>query len=167
MRFSDYEHLRFERRNNGVMLITLDRPTSKRHRRADALGARPCWADVSADPAVRVAVITGAGKAFSAGGDLRLVEAHGRQLRRRCTHAARGGDIVYNIINCEKPIISAINGVAVGAGLVVALMADISIMRDTTPASPTATSASASPPATTPRSSGRCCAAWRRPSTTC
>jgi enoyl-CoA hydratase len=38
------------------------------------------------------------------------------------------GDLVYNIIDCPKPIISAINGVAVGAGLVVALMADISIM---------------------------------------
>ena len=40
------------------------------------------------------------------------------------------GDIVYNIVNCEKPVISAINGVAVGAGLAVALMADISIISE-------------------------------------
>ena len=75
-------------------------------------------------------------------------------------------DLVYNIINCSKPIISAINGVAVGAGLVAGILADVSIAADPR-ASSTATRGSASRPATRPQSSGRCSAAWPRPSTIC
>ena len=72
-------------------------------------------------------MVTGAGRAFSAGGDLGMVE---RQIGDYdlVTHMlSEMSDLVYNMTNCEKPIVSAINGVAVGAGLVVALLADISI----------------------------------------
>jgi enoyl-CoA hydratase len=85
------------------------------------------WAEVSADPQTRVAVITGAGKAFSAGGDLDMVRRMAGDHDRVAHMLREMSDLVYNIINCEKPIVSAINGVAVGAGLVVALLADISI----------------------------------------
>jgi enoyl-CoA hydratase len=77
-----------------------------------------------------VAVITGAGRAFSAGGDLAMVQAQVGNFARMAGVMKEAGDIVYNIINCEKVVISAINGVAVGAGLAVALMADISIMAE-------------------------------------
>ena len=74
-------------------------------------------------------MVTGEGKAFSAGGDLDWIAAAGRQLRaRRCAAMREGGDIVRTMIECDTPIISAINGVAVGAGLAVALLADISII---------------------------------------
>ena len=79
----------------------------------------------------RVAVITGAGRAFSAGGDLEMVEANARDPKRLARTVREASDIVYNMINLDKPVISAINGVAVGAGLVVALLADISIMSET------------------------------------
>jgi enoyl-CoA hydratase len=71
--------------------------------------------------------VTGEGKAFSAGGDFDLIEKmlDDQQVRLQTWKEAR--DLVYNIINCNKVIVSAINGPAVGAGLVVALLADISI----------------------------------------
>ena len=72
-------------------------------------------------------VITGAGKAFSAGGDLAMVARQAGDYQRVASMLGEMSDLVYNLINCEKPVISAINGVAVGAGLVVALLADISV----------------------------------------
>ena len=75
-----------------------------------------------------MAVITGAGQAFSAGGDLAMVQRMAGDYDAGCAAcSSEMSDLVYNMINCEKPIVSAINGVAVGAGLVVALLADISI----------------------------------------
>src|SRR6202000_2385322 len=84
-------------------------------------------AEVSADPETRVAVITGAGRAFSAGGDLDMVRRMAGDYDRVSHMLREMSDLVYNIINCEKPVVSAINGVAVGAGTVVALLADISV----------------------------------------
>jgi enoyl-CoA hydratase len=74
-----------------------------------------------------VAVVTGAGKAFSAGGDLEMVQRIAGDHDRVAHMLTEMSDLVYNLINCEKPVVSAINGVAVGAGLAVALLADISI----------------------------------------
>ncbi|BDB22762.1 enoyl-CoA hydratase [Cupriavidus sp. TA19] len=89
------------------------------------------WRDVSADPDIRVALIRGEGKGFSAGGDLALVEdmANDFETRTRVWHEAR--DLVYNVINCDKPVVSAMHGPAVGAGLVAGLLADISIAAKT------------------------------------
>ena len=85
------------------------------------------WRDVSADATVRCAVLRGEGLGFSGGGDLALVQeiASDFEVRSRVWKEAR--DLVYNIINCDKPIVSAIHGPAVGAGLVAGLLADISI----------------------------------------
>jgi enoyl-CoA hydratase len=125
---ADYQQLRFDRRNDGVLLITMDRP-EKYNATDEQMHSELArvWADVSRDSETRVAVITGAGKAFSAGGDLAMVKRMTGD-HDRVSHMLREmSDMVYNMINCEKPIISAINGVAVGAGLVIALLADISI----------------------------------------
>jgi enoyl-CoA hydratase len=131
MDVSSYRQLVFERRDNGVLLITLSRP--------DALNAADevmhgelarVWADVSRDPDTRVAVVTGEGRAFSAGGDLAMVERMAGDYDAVTRMLTEMSDLVYNLVNCEKPIVSAINGVAVGAGLVVALLADISICAD-------------------------------------
>ncbi len=86
------------------------------------------WRDIDRNPDTRVALICGEGKGFSAGGDLGLVEemANDFDVRARVWREAR--DLVYNLINCSKPIIvSAMHGPAVGAGLVAGLLADISI----------------------------------------
>ncbi len=85
------------------------------------------WRDVSADDSVKVAVLRGEGAGFSGGGDLALVQdmANDFEVRSRVWKEAR--DLVYNVINCDKPIVSAMHGPAVGAGLVAGLLADISI----------------------------------------
>ncbi len=128
MNYSDYKQLLFEMQENGVLLITINRPEKYNAADAELHGelAR-VWRDVSTDSQVRVAVITGAGKAFSAGGDLSMVLDIAGNHDRVAHMLSEMSEMVYNIINCEKPIISAINGVAVGAGAVVALLADISI----------------------------------------
>jgi enoyl-CoA hydratase len=60
-----------------------------------------------------------------------MVEANARDPRRLARTVREASDLVYNMINLDKPIVSAINGVAVGAGLVVALLSDVSIMSET------------------------------------
>src|SRR5207248_7390282 len=132
MDYRDYQHLTFERRERGVVLVTINRPEV-----LNATNDRlhweltQVWLTLDADETARVAVVTGAGtRAFSAGGDLEMVEANSRDPKRLARTIREASDLVYNMINTDKPIISAINGVAVGAGLVVALLADISIMSE-------------------------------------
>src|SRR5213079_1072236 len=132
MDYADYKHLTFEPKPNGVLLVTINRPEV-----LNAANARlhwefgQVWLTVDADPKTRVVVVTGAGKAFSAGGDLGLVEDMAGNPEALSRTMREASDIVYNMINLDKPVVSAINGVAVGAGLVVAMMADISIMSET------------------------------------
>jgi len=85
------------------------------------------WRTIDADDETRAVIVRGADGAFSAGGDLDLVLeiAGDAEARARVFHEAR--DLVYNVIDCSKPIVSAITGPAVGAGLAVGLLADISI----------------------------------------
>ena len=128
MDYGEYRHLAFDPRPTGVLLITLNRP--------DVLNATnerlhweltQVWRTVDADPAVRVALVTGAGRAFSAGGDLGMVEATAGNPAAVARTLREASDLVYNMLDLDKPVVSAINGVAVGAGLVVALLADVSI----------------------------------------
>jgi len=85
------------------------------------------WLDVDKDDDTNAVILTGAGRAFSAGGDFDMIEAvmEDFEVRARVMREAR--DIVYNLINCSKPVVSAMRGPAVGAGLVCGLLADISI----------------------------------------
>lgn len=126
--YPDYQHILFEKREPGILWITLNRPEV-----LNAANARlhtelvELWQTIDQDPEVIVAVVTGAGRAFSAGGDLKLVEDAYRNYDEILRILDEARDLVYNMLRCSKPIVSAINGSAVGAGLVVALLADISI----------------------------------------
>lgn len=132
MNYADFQFLKFDNKPNGVLLITINRPEVM-----NATNARlhweltKVWGVVNDDPKTKVAVITGAGdQAFSAGGDLEWVAnmvGNPKEIANTMTEAS---DVVYNMMACDKPIISAINGVAVGAGLAVAFLADISIMAE-------------------------------------
>lgn len=129
--YKEYRHLLFERRPNGVLLVTINRPEV-----LNAANDRlhweltQVWLTIDADADARVAVVTGAGRAFSAGGDLEMVQANATDPRRLANILREASDIVYNMVNLDKPVVSAINGVAVGAGLVVALLADVSIIAE-------------------------------------
>jgi enoyl-CoA hydratase len=128
MDYSDFQHILFERRQPNIMWLTFNRP--------DVLNAADArlhtemvevWQIIDRDPNVHVAVVTGAGRAFSAGGDLDMVEEAYRDFDEIVRILDEARDLVYNMLHCSKPIVSAINGPAVGAGLVVALLADVSI----------------------------------------
>ncbi|MBI2527797.1 MAG: enoyl-CoA hydratase/isomerase family protein [Candidatus Rokubacteria bacterium] len=132
MNYSEYRHLTFELRPNGVLLTTINRPEV-----LNATNARlhwelsRVWRTADEEEAVRVVLITGAGKAFSAGGDLGMAEAMAGDPGAIARAMREASDIVYSMIHLDKPVVSAINGVAVGAGLAVALLADISIIAET------------------------------------
>jgi enoyl-CoA hydratase len=129
--FDRYPGLTFERREHGVLLMTIDRPEQKNATDAPLHRALSrVWLDVDDDPDVRVVVVTGAGDAFSAGGDLAWIESMVQNYEGMKVAFKEAGDIVYRMTSCSKIIVSAINGVAVGAGLAVALMADISFIAE-------------------------------------
>ncbi len=130
--YAGYHALRLRRHSHGILEIVMSGEGVNKSglATADAHMHRELaeiWRDIDRDPEVRVAVIRGEGKGFSAGGDLGLVEqmATDFDVRTRVWREAR--DLVYNVINCSKPVVSAMHGPAVGAGLVAGLLADISI----------------------------------------
>ncbi len=127
--YDDFAHLRFDRPGHGVLLITIDRPDvlnaadERLHREFSAV-----WRVVDRDDSVAVSVITGAGRAFSAGGDLAMVERMTTDYAATLEQWRDAKAVVDEMLASVKPIVSAINGVAVGAGLAVALLADVSVM---------------------------------------
>ncbi len=126
-RYGAYQRLRFDWPHPRVIRITM---AHGRMNTADSVmhdELARVWRDVDADPQANAVIITGAGAYFSAGGDFSLVQAQidGFEARARGWKEAR--DLVYNCINCSKPVVSAMRGVAVGAGLVCGLLADISL----------------------------------------
>ncbi len=126
-RYESFAHLHFDRPADKVLRITLDAPglnavDADMHRElADV------WLAVDRDPDTNVAVLQGAGRAFSAGGSFDLIDSMVNDYDARTRVLREARDLVFNVINCSKPIVSAIHGPAVGAGLVAALLADVSI----------------------------------------
>lgn len=127
MDYNSYERLLIEVKD-GVALLTMNRPEvlnatdARMHNELSRI-----WSDLGKDPEVKAAVITGAGNAFSAGGDFEMIEKTIGDPEEIANQMQEAGGIVHSMIDLDKPVISAINGVAVGAGLAVALLADISI----------------------------------------
>jgi enoyl-CoA hydratase len=125
--YARYQRLRFDRPAERVLRITMD---NGKMNTADAVlhaELAEIWRDVDRDPDVNAAIITGAGTVFSAGGDFGMIQQNIEQFDERVRQWKEARDIVYGIINCGKPVVSAMRGVAVGAGLVCGLLADISI----------------------------------------
>jgi enoyl-CoA hydratase len=130
--YGEFTSLELDRPDEWILRITLRNPATLNAVDHDAHAQLAAvWQTVDRDDETRVVVVRGADGAFSSGGDLALVEDIARdwETRLRVFHEAR--DLVYNVINCRKPVVAAIEGPAVGAGLAVALLADISIATPT------------------------------------
>ena len=117
-----YKAILLEKRDNGVVIATLNRP-DKRNAVDDTmheeLSTLP--GDADDDPQVKVLVITGAGRGFCAGGDFAgglTPGAHLMKVARR---------VVDNLLDCEKPVITAVNGHAMGLGATLAFLGDVVI----------------------------------------
>jgi enoyl-CoA hydratase len=126
-RYGGYQRLKFDTPHPKVLRITMDNGKFNTADRAMHDELTRIWRDIDADPAINAAIITGAGAMFSAGGDFDMIKDIVRDFESRARTWREARDIVYNIINCSKPIVSAMRGVAIGAGLVCGLLADISI----------------------------------------
>jgi enoyl-CoA hydratase len=125
--YARYTRLRFDRPHPKVLRITMD---NGRMNTADQVlhgELADIWRDVDRDPTVNAAILTGAGTVFSAGGDFKMIRDNIENFEDRARQWKEARDIVYNLINCSKPVVSAMRGVAVGAGLVCGILADISI----------------------------------------
>ncbi|MEZ5728372.1 MAG: enoyl-CoA hydratase/isomerase family protein [Burkholderiaceae bacterium] len=128
--YDRYQALKITPHDEGVLEIVMACRPGRRLPTADADTHREMteiWRDFDADDAMKVAIIRGDGDGFSAGGDLSLVESMARDFDHRARVWREAKDLVYNMINCHKPIVSAMHGPAAGAGLVCGLLADISI----------------------------------------
>jgi enoyl-CoA hydratase len=125
--YADFHNLHFENPADGVLQIVLEGPGLNAVDHAVHRQLADVWLTVDRDPDVRVALLSGAGRAFSSGGSFELLNdlMTDYAVRTRILREAR--DLVMNVINCSKPLVSAIHGPAVGAGLVAALLADISV----------------------------------------
>jgi enoyl-CoA hydratase len=130
--YGHYQSLILRRHPHGVLEIVMNGEGANRSALSTAdqhthRELAEIWRDIDRDPLTRVALIRGEGKGFSGGGDLALVEAMADHFEVRARVWREARDLVYNVINCSKPIVSAMHGPAVGAGLVAGLLADISI----------------------------------------
>jgi enoyl-CoA hydratase len=125
--YARYTRLRFDRPHPKVLRVTLD--NGKMNTADAALHAElaDIWRDIDRDVSVNAVVLTGAGKVFSAGGDFAMIQQDIADFDGRARRWKEARDIVYNLINCSKPVVSGMRGVAVGAGLVCGILADISI----------------------------------------
>jgi len=94
------------------------------------LGLTQVFPQLSADAEARVAVITGEGRAFSAGGDMDLLQRMTEDRQLRHDVIAEGRDLVLNMIRCRVPVVAAVNGPAVGLGCSVVALSDVVYMAE-------------------------------------
>jgi enoyl-CoA hydratase len=125
--YPDYKGLKLDWPLERVLRVTIARGpmNSMDYELHHDLGG--IWRLIDADPQVSVVILTGEGRAFSAGGDFDMVERIIDDHSFRMLMWKDGRQLVENMLSCGKPIISAINGAAAGGGLAAALLADISI----------------------------------------
>ncbi|MGO9384519.1 MAG: enoyl-CoA hydratase/isomerase family protein [Mycobacterium sp.] len=125
--YDEFPSLRFEPGDNGILTLVLDAPGLNSVGPQMHRDLADIWPVIDRDPAVRVVLVRGEGKAFSSGGSFDLIEETIGDYEGRIRIMREARDLVLNMINFDKPVVSAIRGPAVGAGLVVALLADISV----------------------------------------
>jgi enoyl-CoA hydratase len=128
--YGTYQHLKFDRRGR-VLTITMNRPEVK-----NAANARmhhelsTVFREVARDPDADVIVLTGAGDAFSAGGDIAAMKEKIADRSKWVDTVNEAREIFYGMLELEKPLIARVNGPAVGLGATLAVYCDIVIASD-------------------------------------
>jgi enoyl-CoA hydratase len=128
----EFPSLQFHAPEAGILEIVISNP-GRMNSATEAMHSDLAlvWRAIDLDDEVRVVIVRGDGEHFSSGGDFGMID---RMIADEATLIRvwkEASDLVYNLINCSKPVVSAIRGNAVGAGLAVALLADVSIAADT------------------------------------
>jgi enoyl-CoA hydratase/carnithine racemase len=125
--YDEFPSLRIERADHGVLHLILDAPGLNSVGPQMHRDLADIWPAIGRDPGVRAVLVRGEGKAFSSGGSFELIDETIGEFNDRLRIMREARDLVLNMVNFDKPVISAIHGAAVGAGLVVALLADVSV----------------------------------------
>ena len=129
--YDEFPSLRIERADQpgqeGVLHLVLDAPGLNSVGPQMHRDLADIWPAIGRDPDVRAVLVRGEGKAFSSGGSFDLIDETMGEFNDRLRIMREARDLVLNMVNFDKPVISAIHGAAVGAGLVVALLADVSV----------------------------------------
>lgn len=123
--FDDYQTILFNRRGR-VLEVTLNRP--EKLNATDAVlhtELARVFTDISNDPDSEIVVLTGAGRAFSAGGDVAWMQDAIDEPERFEQTVREAKQIVFGLIDCEKPVIAKLNGHATGLGATIALFCDV------------------------------------------
>src|SRR5438067_8459644 len=124
-------HFRFVLADDGVGTLTLDRPRTLNSLTFESYAElRDFLPKLSDDDAVRAVVITGEGKGFCSGGDREAIiaELFARDMKGLLEFTRMTGALIRNLKRVRRPVIAAVNGVAVGAGAVIALACDVRIV---------------------------------------
>jgi enoyl-CoA hydratase/carnithine racemase len=114
-----------------IRVVTLNRPdhlNATNHVLHAGLAA--LFPQLDADEAARVVVLTGAGRAFSAGGDFEYLDELSRDQELRTLTLVHGRQIVTGMVRCRLPIIAAVNGPAVGLGCSLVALSDVVFMAE-------------------------------------
>lgn len=126
--YSQFSSILVDRPTPRVLRLTLNRP--EKLNSLDASSHRQLadiWPVIDRDRDVLSVLLCANGRSFSVGGDFSIVDRLSSSFEERANMWREARDLVYNIMNCSKPIVSAIHGSAAGAGLAAALMSDISV----------------------------------------
>lgn len=133
---SNLEHVTYEKKGH-IAYVTINRPEVRNALHSYAyVELRSCWRDIALDPNIYVGIVTGAGKAFCAGRDVKFLAKHQAEGTRTPHEDPNspifqwGGGGQPQDVSLEKPLIAAINGFAVGVGLSIALQCQLRVMAD-------------------------------------
>src|SRR3954454_14762219 len=127
--YDDFPSLRFVRpADDGVLHIVLEAPGLNSVGPQLHRDLADVWPAIDRDETIRAVLVRGEGKAFSSGGNFDLLDEMMNDYASRVRIMREARDLVLNMVGFSKPVVSAVVGPAVGAGLVVALLADISVV---------------------------------------